>query len=182
MITKPKTLLNSDLILSKAEIKKGDKVADLGCGSSGYFIFPVATIVGKKGVVYAVDILKHALDIIEKRAKQEEVDNIKKVWSDLEVFKGTQIETESLDVAFLINTLFQSRKKTEILRESSRLLKKGGKLLIVEWEKGDSSLGPPPESRIGRKELEGIAQGQGLKKEEDFIAGEHHYALVFTKL
>lgn len=175
-------LLDSRFILNKAQIKEGDKIADLGCGASGHFVFPASRIVGKNGQVYAVDILKHTLEVIQKRADKEGFENIKEVWSNLEIFKGTKIESESLDVALLINTLFQSPKKASILRETVRLLKKSGYLLIVEWENSDSPLGPPAESRVKKEPLKSAAQKLGLKLEGEFNAGDYHYGMLFTKM
>ena len=69
--------LNVDLILDKANISEEMRVADLGCGNLGYFCFPAAKMVGEKGEVYAVDILKNVLETIGRKAKQENVINIK---------------------------------------------------------------------------------------------------------
>ena len=52
--------------------------------------------------MFAVDILKTALETIERKRKQENSANIKTIWSNLEVFQATKIDSESLDVAFLI--------------------------------------------------------------------------------
>ena len=117
-------MIDANLILTKARVEEKTKVADLGCGSSGHFVFPSAKLVGKKGIVYAVDILRTTLETVNKRARIENLANIKTVWSNLEIFGATKIEAGSLDVGLLINTLYQSHKRAEILRESIRLLKK----------------------------------------------------------
>ena len=39
-------LLDQNLILKKAQIGESDKIADLGCGMHGYFVFPASLIVG----------------------------------------------------------------------------------------------------------------------------------------
>ena len=113
--------MDANLIFRKAEVSEKMKVADLGCGSSGHFVFPAARLVGKNGKVYAVDILKTVLESINKRTKQEGLDNIETVWSDLEIFGATKIESGSLDISLLINTLYQSNKRAEILRETARM-------------------------------------------------------------
>lgn len=175
-------LLNVNFIMAKARLKERMKVADLGCGTSGHFVFPAAKIVGAHGLVYAVDILKPSLESIARRARQENINNILTIWSDLEVYRATKIETESLDVALLINTLFHSQKRAEILRESIRLLKRGGRLLVVEWEDTSSPFGPPPEKRVKIEQLKKVAEKLGLKVEEEFDAGEFHYGVLFMKM
>ena len=174
-------LLDVNYILKKIEIGQNMFVADLGCGSSGHFIFPISQMVGKRGRVYAVDILKTVLESINRRIKQENIENMQTVWTDLEVFKATRIEAGSLDVALLANTLYQSQKRSEILRESARLLKKNGKLVIVEWKNIASHFGPPPEMQVNKEQMKIAAAKLGLVLEEEFDAGIYHYGLVFFK-
>lgn len=175
-------MVDANLVLAKAQIGDKMKVADLGCGTSGHFIFPAARMVGKNGKVYAVDILKTVLENIKKRVKQENLDNIELVWSNLEVFGATKIEAGSLDVAMLLNTLYQSNKRVEILREAIRMMKKGGRLAVVEWKNISSPLGPPVEERVKIDPLKAGAQKLGLNLDEEFDAGPYHYGLVFVKL
>ena len=176
------SLVDANLILDKARVEDKSKVADLGCGSSGHFVFPAAKLVGKKGIVYAVDILRTALETINKRARLENLSNVKTVWSNLEIYGATKIESSSLDVAMLINTLYQSHKRSEILRESSRLLKKNGRLVIVEWKNIAAPFGPPPEERVKKDLIDNGAQRFGLKSDEEFDAGQYHYGLIYIKL
>jgi len=175
-------LIDANLIMSKALLEEKMKVADLGCGSSGHFVFPAAKIVGKKGTVYAVDILRTVLETINKRARAENFANIKTIWSNLEIFNATKIEAGSLDVVFLINTLHQSHKRAEILREAIRLIKRGGRLVVVEWKNIAAPFGPPPEERVKKELLDNGAKKLGLRPEEEFEAGQYHYGLAYVKL
>ena len=175
-------LLDSKLIFKEAEIGDGMKVADLGCGSHGYFVFPVAEIVGKSGLVYAVDILKNALENVRRRAKLENKNNIKIVWSNLENFGVTRIETNSLDSALLINTLHQTTKRAEVLREAIRMLKKKGRLVIVEWKDMPLPFGPNSKDRVKNDLLKNAADKLGLELDKDFSVGPYHYGLIFKKL
>jgi len=181
MMTGGNALLDAKLILGRSGIKEGMKVADLGCGASGHFVFPSARIVGKKGIVYAVDIMKTILQTIEKRAKLENMQNVRTVWSDLEIFGATKIEAGSLDTAYLINTLYQSKKRMEIIREAARLLKKSGKLIVVEWKSTASPFGPSVEDRVDKELLKTGSAKLGFSIEEEFEAGEYHYGVIFGK-
>lgn len=175
-------MLDVNLILSKAQIGDKTRVADLGCGASGHFIFSASKLVGERGKVYAVDILKTILENINRRAKLENLNNIETIWSDLEIFGATKIESGSLDAAMLINTLYQSHKRAEIIREAVRMLKKDGVLLMVEWKNISSPIGPPVEERVRPELMKAAAKKLGLNLEEEFGAGQYHYGLVFTKL
>lgn len=174
-------LLDPYFILEQTALTEGMKVADLGCGGAGHFVFPAAYLVGKKGMVYAVDILKSALSRIENRAKSEGLINIKTIWANLEMDKGTKINEGELDAAFLINVLFQNQKHWEIIKEALRLIKSGGKLLIIEWKSSNIPLGPPLKLRLIKENLFKMSKDLGLKIEKEFEAGQYHYGLVFQK-
>lgn len=175
-------LIDVDLILEKAGLKEGMNIADLGCGTTGHFVFPASEIVGDKGNVYAVDILRTVLHNLNKRIKQENIKNVKTIWSDLEIFGATKLDSSVLDIALLVNTLYQSRKRVEMLREAIRLLKQGGKLVVVEWKNISLPFGPPLESRVDKENLKNGVSKLGLKLEEDFFAGSCHYGLIFQKI
>ncbi len=169
-------------ILSKMGLGERQHVADLGCGNFGFFVYPLARLVGKQGKVYAVDILKSTLEEIKKESKKENLPQVVTVWSNLEIFKATKIETSSLDHVLLINVLHQSDKKIEVLREAIRLLKRGGQMLIIEWKNADSPLGPTPEKRVNLDSLKAAAPKIGLDIKEEFVAGPFHFGLILTKL
>ncbi|MBU2415976.1 class I SAM-dependent methyltransferase, partial [Patescibacteria group bacterium] len=122
------------------------------------------------------------LEVISKRAKLENLNNIQTIWSNLELFAATKIESGSIDIALLINTLHQSHKRAEILREAVRMLKKEGKLMVVEWDNISSPFGPPPEERVKIDLIKITAQKLGLKLEDEFSAGQYHYGVIFVKL
>jgi len=181
-ITGGSTLLDVNLILNKGKITDRSKIAHLGCGASGHFVFPSGQIVGKGGVVFAVDILKTVLERIDRQATQDNLSNITTIWSDLEVFGATKIENASLDAAFLVNVLYESSKRAEILRESIRLLKKDGLLVVVEWKSIATPFGPSIEKRVRQDLLEAAGKKLGLHLFEEFEAGLYHYGLVFSKI
>ncbi|TSC95452.1 MAG: type 11 methyltransferase [Parcubacteria group bacterium Athens1014_10] len=175
-------LMDAKKVLEKIGVKEGDRVCDLGCGSKGYFSLQAAKLVGNKGMVYAVDILKSVLKNVEKEAKHEGLFNLKTVWSDLEIAAATKIEPLDLDFCLLINLLFQTKKHFEVMKEASRLLKKdNGKLAIIDWKKINSPFGPPVGIRISPEEIENFAQQLGLKKDFAFEAGNFHFGIVFKK-
>jgi len=168
-------------IIEKLDLNPGMKVADLGCGMSGRFIIPCAKAVGAKGRVYAVDIVKKVLSVNEKIAQAENLNNIQTIWSNLEIFNATKINSSSLDRALLINTLFQSKQKINIFREAIRLIKKGGKIAVIEWRTGDYNCGPDARQKVDPKQLKSVAEKLGLEQEIEFKAGPFHYGMIFIK-
>ncbi len=55
--------------------------------------------------------------------KTQGLDNIRTVWTDLEIKGATKIQESSLDLAILNNVLFQSTNMPEMIKESIRLIK-----------------------------------------------------------
>lgn len=179
---KKTALFDIEAILSKMGIEEKQAVAELGCGNFGFFVFPLANLVGRYGKVYAVDILKSTLEEIRREAKKDNLPQILPIWSNLEIFKATKIEASSLDRALLVNILHQSEKKVEILREAIRLLKRGGKLLIIEWKNSDLPFGPNKDKRVKLEALKIAIPKIGLNILEEFEAGPYHYGLILIKL
>lgn len=183
MLKQRKTsLFDIETIIKKFAIEADQKVADLGCGNFGYFVFPLAEKIGKNGKVYAVDILKEALKEIMTKAKEENLLQIKPIWSDLEIYNAMKIESDSVDSASLINVLSQSNKKSNIIKESTRILKRGGRLIIVDWKKEDAPFGPKVNQKVKPEEIIDICLKNGLKLEEEFKAGPYHYGLVLIRV
>lgn len=158
----------------------GDVVADLGAGG-GMFSIAAARTVGDQGQVYAVDIIKSSLSEIESKARMSGLYNLKTIWSNLEIVGATKIKEASLDYALVVNVLFQSQKKYEIIAEATRLLKPAGKLLIIDWSDTAPGFAPPAEMQVNKEELLKISEQLGLNLLEDFRAGNYHFGLIYMK-
>ena len=66
--------------MEKLSLKEGDIVADIGSGG-GYYSLRFAEAVGKKGLVYAVDVEQKYLDYVIKKASGKQVNNICRITS-----------------------------------------------------------------------------------------------------
>jgi len=148
--------------------------ADFGSGSGGWAI-PLAKKL-EEGRVYAIDILDEPLSALRGKIKTEKISNIEVVRADVE--DNSTLADDSCDLVLLTNLLFQVDDKKKALAEAKRVLKKGGKILVVDW-KDDVSLGP--EKKVLPEEVEKIAGELDLRLDEEFEAGAYHYALIFTK-
>lgn len=168
-------VLNTKEIVEAAGAGEGMIVADLGCGTQGHFVFAAARIVGPRGTVYAVDILKSALAGVESRAKLEGANNVKTVWSDLEVLGATKIP--EVDVAMLINNL----PKEPMLKEAARVTRRAGKLAIIDWKSGAAPFGPPTKDRVSKEWIKEAMAKMRFRLVDEFEAGPYHFGLVFVK-
>lgn len=160
-------------------IKPGMLIADFGCGS-GYFSLPLARFVGEEGHVTAVDVLSSALESLAVRARNSGLLNIKTVRANLETLGSTGLPDASQDVVIAANLLFQSARKDAIMKEASRILKLGGKLVVMDWDP-EALMGPPKNLRANPREVMSFAEANGLRLEKNFRAGFSHYGMIFSK-
>lgn len=174
-------LINPFKLLERVGIREGQRVADLGCGSLGHFIFPAAQLVGGKGAVYAVDIQRGVLEHIEQSAKEQQFWNVYPVWSDIDVYRATRIEPESLDLTLLINNLYMSQNKEQLIREMARITRPNGRIVVAEWKASESPLGPPTDQRIGKEEAKELLKSPLMKYFDEFEAGPYHYGLIYLR-
>lgn len=174
-------LINPFKLLEKVGIKAGLCIADMGCGSIGHFVFPAAQLVGHVGRVYAVDVRRDALDCIERVARDLQYWNVEPVWSDFEVYCATHIESAVLDMALFINNLFLCKKREAALKEIARLTRQDGKLVVVEWKKMKSPLGPELENRISEEDAKKVLNSKYFEFDSAFDAGKYHYGLVYKR-
>ncbi|MFA5935928.1 MAG: methyltransferase domain-containing protein [Patescibacteria group bacterium] len=174
-------LINPFKLLERVGIRAGQRVADLGCGSLGHFVFPAAQFVGADGVVYAVDIQKSVLEQIEKAIKQDHLFNIKCVWSDIDVYGATKIDDASLDLTLVINNLYLSQNRPQLAREVARLTKQGGRVVVVEWKTISTPFGPSNAQRLDQGEAKKIFNTPHFKLEDEFEAGPYHYGILYSR-
>jgi len=167
--------LNPIKILKQLKLNKDIAAADFGCGSGGWTI-PLAKEL-EDGFVYAIDILEEPISALQGRLRLEKIKNVRTIRADLE--KRIPLETDSIDLVLMTNLLFQCEDKKQVFKEAKRILKKGGKILIVDWKK-DVALGPE-QGRVSEQEVKRIAQEFDFKLEKEFEAGLYHYGLIFEK-
>jgi len=171
--------LNPQAVLEHIGISEGIKVGDFGCGH-GYFSILLGKMVGVAGRVYAVDVITEALEAVRSRAGLEGIHNIETVKANLETLGATKIPEESLDLVIVSNVLFQTKEKTSVLLEARRVLKKGGRVALIDWSPS-SSTAPAGTFLLGAQDARELAEGAGFAFEKDFDAGQHHWGIIVKK-
>lgn len=167
--------LNPIEILNNLDLREDMAAADFGCGAGGWTI-PLAKKL-KEGKVYAIDILEEPLSVLKSRANFEKIFNIEAIRADVE--KRTPLSSDSVDLVLMTNLLFECEDKKAVLEEGKRVLKAGGKILIVDWIK-DNPLTEEIEY-VSFDEIKKIAKDLNLELEKEFEAGAYHLALILIK-
>lgn len=168
-------------VFNKLKIEQGMHAADFGCGNLGYFIIPLAKMIGQEGKAYAVDIMQPVLEAVKSKAKVELVPNITTVWGNLEQQGAVDIPEQSLDIGLLINVLYQNKDHLTVLQEAARLLKPQGILVAIDWKKTNIVFGPPVETRVDQESIAQLGPKTGLTVTDYLDFGEYFWGIIFTK-
>ena len=122
---------HSKEIVAACELRPGVDVADIGAGT-GLHTRPIARKVAPDGKVYAVEITKPFLEQIEKTCRDQGIENVVCVPSKV---GSTELDPDSIDLAFLCDTYHHFEYPQAILASLHRALRPGGRLVVVDFEK-----------------------------------------------
>lgn len=117
-------------IIEKIQLKNGDKVLDVGCGT-GVLIEYILKFVGQQGSYLGVDI---SSKMIEKaKEKYKGIENVDFVCSDVVDLSFT----EYFDAIICYSVFPHIEDKEKAIKKFSQMLKKGGKLAIAHSQSRD---------------------------------------------
>jgi ubiquinone/menaquinone biosynthesis C-methylase UbiE len=160
-------------------LQEGMKVGDFGAGS-GHYARVAADIVGPTGKVYAIDVQEDVLKHLKLNSAPAHESIIDTHWGDIEILGGTNLRDAALDAVILANAFFQIENRFGMLKELKRVLKPGGKLMVIDWAGSYGGIGPIPRHVVPEHQAEEFFIGGGFHKVKSFRGGPHHYGILFT--
>lgn len=122
-----------DLLLEFAELRPGEKVLDLACGT-GLVSFRASETVGADGFVLGTDISEKMIALATGAAGRG-FQNMKFERMDAE---DLRIEDGSFDVALCALGLMYVPDPVRALHEMSRVLRPGGRMVVAVWGRRSS--------------------------------------------
>lgn len=159
-------------------LMEGMRVADFGAGIGAYSI-SAGRHVGHTGHVYAIEVQKDLVKKLESEVKDAGIRNVECIWGNIEKLHGTKIADRSMDAVIIANVLFQAEDKLGLIDEAHRILKKGGKVLFIDWLSSFSGMGPASEHIITPQVSMDLFTKRGFKFVEKITTSEHHYGIIF---
>lgn len=162
------------LLKDIAHIKDGMICIDLACGT-GTLAIPMAELTGEKGRVYAVDRSYEMLEYLKHKSPPE---NIVTIQGDVSV---TGLDDKIADFCLMAFILHEVQKPESIILEAARLLKPGGRAMVVEWREDRESPGPSPQVRVKRALLKQLFEENGFSDGEFVNWSENYYIALASK-
>jgi ubiquinone/menaquinone biosynthesis C-methylase UbiE len=163
-------------LLRQFGLRAGDTIADIGCGP-GFFTIPAAEIVGPSGRVYAADVQSDMIASIMMRLAELDLPHV-------EILKTSETEVplpeRSVHLMWLAFVLHEMDQRAVYLYRLRRALRSNGRVVVLEWEKKPTEVGPPISDRLTADEVEADALAAGFKVLERRQITPDHYALVLS--
>jgi SAM-dependent methyltransferase len=124
-IVEPVDVIVSEVVFSR-KWGKSKKAVDIGCGNGKNSVF-----LAKQGFdVLAVDKSKQALEIVDRKAKREQIDNLHTLLGDIGKIPVPDGYFD-LAVSHMILDLYRMPSRRRYIREIERMLKPGGVAIIA---------------------------------------------------
>lgn len=114
-------------LLQGSEIKPGQHVLEIGCGS-GFFTIPAAEMIGEGGQLIAMDILPLSVETVARKVQKADLKNVRVIQGDA---LNTRLEDESVDSIILFGVIpAPMLPMDKMMSEMHRILKPGGTMAI----------------------------------------------------
>jgi len=119
-----------DVIIQKANIKTGNIVLDIGCGT-GFLSLGVAKAVGKNGKAMGIDISEEMMKKAKENLSMAGFSNIEFRVGDAE---NIPLEDNSVDLVVGNMVLHHCPNPESAIEEMARVLKPKGRLVLADME------------------------------------------------
>jgi len=164
-----------DKVIAALNLHSGDVVADLGSGG-GYFTFRLARAVTPSGKVYAVDIDKDMIDLVNKRLAEEPGKNVETI---LATATDPLLPEKGVDLIFSVNSYHHIADRVGYFANARKYLRPGGRIAIIDldgraWLEG--LLGHYTPSETIKREME--QAGYTSQQQFDFL--DRQSFLIFS--
>jgi ubiquinone/menaquinone biosynthesis C-methylase UbiE len=164
-----------DSVVSAMKLKGTETIADVGAGS-GYFTFRFASHL-PKGRIIAIDIDPEMIRHIHHKAMSSEIENIDMVLASADDPKIPEYVT----VVFICDVLHHLKDRAKWLSKVNSEIKKGTRLVLIEFKEGALPEGPPEKIKISAKEMESSVSNAGfalVKKNTSMLPYQNYFEFV----
>jgi ubiquinone/menaquinone biosynthesis C-methylase UbiE len=152
-------------------------IADIGAGV-GFFTYALAHRAGERGKVYAIDIQHDLISKVKRGAAESGLNNVEIIWGNAERLGGTKLADDHVDIALVSNVIFQFENKEDAFFELRRIVKPGGKIVVIDWRDSFGGMGPHPRSVVSEERARELMKRSGFNIVEILDTGNYHYGMI----
>lgn len=153
---------------------QGDEsVVDIGSGT-GYFSVRFARAL-PRGKVLGVDIEPDMVGYLNDRAEKENLENL----TSLVVAPDDPAIPEPVDMVFLCNTYHHIEGRVDYFRRLKGDFRTGGRLVIVDFVKGELPVGPPDRMKLPPEQVVSELSDAGYALIDSPDVLPYQYILIF---
>lgn len=150
----PHPFITRERLAEALQPKPGERILEVGPGT-GYYTLDVAEALGEEGALDILDVQQEMLDHTMSRARERGLGNVAPRLADA---TGMPYEDDSFDAAFLVTVLGEVPDQAAALRELTRVLRPGGRLVVGEL------MGDPHYVGLRGMRLRAAAAGLGFER------------------
>ena len=129
-------LIPMDEILPRMNLSRTQTILDLGAGS-GYFSMPIAERVRR---VISIDLEPKMLEVLDQRIRLSRTQNIELIRAEI---SRIPLADDSVDHVLAAFVYHEVGRPARLMFESSRVLRPGGMLTVIDFQKRETPIGPP---------------------------------------
>lgn len=166
-------MISPERVWRELDVQSDSVVADIGAGP-GFFSIPAARATAAQ--VYAVDIEPQMLDAVRERAVRLGLTNVTTVPGRAE---RIPLDDAAVDRTLCAFVLHEVEDLAAALGELRRITRPGGRVGLLEWEKKETSVGPPVTERLDKKDLLTAARSAGFSAAREWQPNPDQYMLMF---
>jgi ubiquinone/menaquinone biosynthesis C-methylase UbiE len=175
-------LVDPQKVFAELNLQPDSILLDVACGIGNYAV-AAAEFVGEHGMIHAVDLWAEGIATLRARARELGLSRLRAEVAD--VGRHLPLADASVDVALLatvLHDLAADGVAEGALGEIARVLKPGGRLVVIEFDKIESSPGPPVVIRLSPGEVADLVIPCGFLEEHIVPVGPNTYLVKFLKV
>lgn len=155
-------------------------IADIGAGE-GFFAEKLAPVADRVIAVEIDERYIRYLDTLRNFGLQKEFRP--RLEPRLATPDDPMLEPSEVDIVLIVNTFMLIDNKVDYLRKLYPALRSDGRIVIVDWKKKDTTLGPPKRQRLALGDLQDMLKAAGFREvESDDATLEYQYIVVADKV
>jgi ubiquinone/menaquinone biosynthesis C-methylase UbiE len=164
-----------DDVLGQLSLQPDDVVVDLGAGT-GYFAMRIAPKV-PRGKVLAVDVEEKLVAYMKERADKHGVGNLETVLATTDDPKLP----DGVSLVLVVDTYHHIGDRSAYFGRVRKKLGPSGRVVIVDFKKGDFPVGPPDAHKLAPDLVESEMKVAGFRMCKSWDGLPYQYLLVFAE-